>query len=179
MWDLRSCTRDQIGIPRIGRQILNHWTTSMRACSVAQSCLTLRDPVQEPSRLLCPWDFPGKNTGVGCCFLLQELLCVILPKCQHMELFSNILITLPWEERCQRNCSFSKLKIWGFSCFSPHSKGHLLCFLLVLMITGLGLTESMCPRARTGIWLFFIFPFLFKLLGFWERPLLYISTYFH
>ena len=26
----------------------------------------------QPSRLLCPWDFPGKNTGVGCYFLLQE-----------------------------------------------------------------------------------------------------------
>ena len=24
-----------------------------------------------PSSLLCPWDFPGKNTGVGCHFLLQ------------------------------------------------------------------------------------------------------------
>ena len=24
-----------------------------------------------PSRLLCPWYFPGKNTGVGCHFLLQ------------------------------------------------------------------------------------------------------------
>ena len=24
-------------------------------------------------RLFCPWDFPGKNTGVGCHFLLQEI----------------------------------------------------------------------------------------------------------
>ena len=24
-----------------------------------------------PARLLCPWDFPGKNTGVGCHFLFQ------------------------------------------------------------------------------------------------------------
>ena len=24
-------------------------------------------------KLLCPWDFPGKNTGVGCCFLLQRI----------------------------------------------------------------------------------------------------------
>ena len=24
-----------------------------------------------PFRLLCPWDFPGKNTGAGCHFLLQ------------------------------------------------------------------------------------------------------------
>ena len=24
-----------------------------------------------PARLLSPWDFPGRNTGVGCHFLLQ------------------------------------------------------------------------------------------------------------
>ena len=27
----------------------------------------------EPIRLLRPWDFPGKNTGVGCHFLLQGI----------------------------------------------------------------------------------------------------------
>ena len=26
-----------------------------------------------PARLLCPWDFSGKNTGVGCHFLLQGI----------------------------------------------------------------------------------------------------------
>ena len=26
---------------------------------------------QQPTRILCPWDSPGKNTGVGCHFLLQ------------------------------------------------------------------------------------------------------------
>jgi len=25
------------------------------------------------TRLFCPWDFPGKNTGVGCHFLLQRI----------------------------------------------------------------------------------------------------------
>ena len=25
------------------------------------------------TRFLCPWDFPGKNTGVGCHFLLQGI----------------------------------------------------------------------------------------------------------
>ena len=25
----------------------------------------------QPTRLCCPWDSPGKNTGVGCHFLLQ------------------------------------------------------------------------------------------------------------
>ena len=64
---------------------------------VAQSCLTLPDPTDcslqvssihgifqarvlewgaiafslEPTRLPRPWDYPGKNTGVGCHFLLQ------------------------------------------------------------------------------------------------------------
>ena len=26
---------------------------------------------RQPNRLHCPWDSPGKNTGVGCHFLLQ------------------------------------------------------------------------------------------------------------
>ena len=28
----------------------------------------------QPSRLLCPWNSPGKNTGVYCYFLLQTRL---------------------------------------------------------------------------------------------------------
>ena len=36
-----------------------------------QSCLTLRPHRWQPSRLLCPWDSPGKSTGVGCHFPLQ------------------------------------------------------------------------------------------------------------
>ena len=27
-----------------------------------------------PPRLLCPWHSPGKNTGVGCHFLLQDAI---------------------------------------------------------------------------------------------------------
>ena len=27
----------------------------------------------QPARLLCPWDSPGKKTGVGCCALLQGI----------------------------------------------------------------------------------------------------------
>ena len=44
-------------------------------CLVTKSCLTLLPPHKlQPARLLCPWDFPGKNTGVGCHFLFQENL---------------------------------------------------------------------------------------------------------
>ena len=40
---------------------------------VAQSCLDSLRPHGLYTRLLRPWDFPGKNTGVGCHFLLQEI----------------------------------------------------------------------------------------------------------
>ena len=32
---------------------------------------SVRPHRQQPTRLLCPWDSPGKNTGVGYHFLLQ------------------------------------------------------------------------------------------------------------
>ena len=38
---------------------------------VTQSCPTLCNPWTVPARLLCTWDSPGKNTGVGCHALLQ------------------------------------------------------------------------------------------------------------
>ena len=38
-------------------------------CLVTKSCTTLCG--SPPARLLPPWDFPGKNTGVGCHFPFQ------------------------------------------------------------------------------------------------------------
>ena len=41
---------------------------------MAKLCPTLLWPHGlYPTRLLCPWDSPGKNTGVGCHFLLQGI----------------------------------------------------------------------------------------------------------
>ena len=41
------------------------------------SHFSLSDSVQphrrQPTRLPCPWDSPGKNTGVDCHFLLQHM----------------------------------------------------------------------------------------------------------
>ena len=36
-----------------------------------QLCLTLWPQRMWPVRLFCPWDSPGKNIGMNCCFLLQ------------------------------------------------------------------------------------------------------------
>ena len=43
-------------------------------CLIAKLCPTLLQPHGlYPARLLCPWDFPGKNTGEGCHFLHQGI----------------------------------------------------------------------------------------------------------
>ena len=41
------------------------------ACWITSS--SLQPCGWEPARLLCPWDSPGKSTGVGCHFLLQGI----------------------------------------------------------------------------------------------------------
>ena len=44
----------------------------MHACSVATVISDSSQPNElQPARLLCPWDSPGKNTGMGCQALLQ------------------------------------------------------------------------------------------------------------
>ena len=47
-----------------------------KARSVSRSVVpnSLQPHGLQPTRLLCPWDFPGKDTGVGCHFLLQGIL---------------------------------------------------------------------------------------------------------
>ena len=39
-----------------------------------------------PSRFLCPWSFQGKNTGVGCYFLLQGIFLITGLKSNHAKL---------------------------------------------------------------------------------------------
>ena len=51
-------------------------------------CLTLCDPMD--TRLLCPWDCPGKNTGVGCYALLQGIF-------PTQEMNSHLLCPLHWQ----------------------------------------------------------------------------------
>ena len=60
------------------------------------------------TRLLGPWDFPGKNTGVGCHFLLQGIFLTQgsnpgLPHCRQM------LYRLSYRQAQYVNTSLSKI----------------------------------------------------------------------
>ena len=50
---------------------LNDITLLLLLLSHFSQADSVRPHRRQPTRLLCPWDSPGKNTGVGCHFLLQ------------------------------------------------------------------------------------------------------------
>ena len=60
-------------------------------CSVGKSCLALNDLTD--FRILCPWNSPGKNTGVGCHFLLQGIFPIqgLTPCLLHWQVGSSPL----------------------------------------------------------------------------------------
>ena len=64
----------QAGMKIAGRNI-NNLKYADAAAKLLQLCPTLCDPMnsRQPTRLLCPWGSPGKNTRVGCHFLLPPL----------------------------------------------------------------------------------------------------------
>ena len=77
---------------------------------------SVRPRRQQPTRLPRPWDSPGKNTGVGCHFLLQ---CVKVKSLSRVQLFAT-----PWTAAYQvpPSTGFSRQKYWsGVPLPSPHS----------------------------------------------------------
>ena len=96
--------------------------TNLAMCVVvAQLCSTLGDPWTVNHRLLCPWNSSGKNTGVGCHFLLQGICStqgsnIGLRHCRQMLYHLSQQrreITLP-EGPCSQSCGFSSsyVKKW-------------------------------------------------------------------
>ena len=53
---------------------------------------SLRPHGPQSTRLLCPWDFPGKSTGVGCHRLLQGMLQNILNGMRQSPAIKNHLV---------------------------------------------------------------------------------------
>ena len=75
---------------------------------VAQSCLTQQPYGRQPTRLPCPWDSPGKKTGVGCHFLLQ-CIKVKVKSLSHVRLFTTL-----WAAAYQAppSMGFSRQEYW-------------------------------------------------------------------
>ena len=65
----------------------------------------------QPTRLPCPWDSPGKNTGVGCRFLLQ---CMKVKSESEVTQSCPTLAT-PWTTAYQAppSMEFSRQESWS------------------------------------------------------------------
>ena len=67
------------------------------------------------TRLLCPWNFPGRNTGVGCHFLLQGIF-------PTQELNPHLLHLLRWQADALPTCAIRDSK----QVISPHPQNEVL-----------------------------------------------------
>ena len=77
----------------------------------AQLCDSWRPRGLQPARLLCPWDSPGKNTGVGGHFLLQ---CMKV-KSESEATQSCSTLSTPWTAAHQAppSMGFSRQEDWN------------------------------------------------------------------
>ena len=61
-------------LPMKDMLLFGQFTITITIVLVAQLCPTLCNPMDcSLARLLCPWNSPGKNTGVGSHFLFQGI----------------------------------------------------------------------------------------------------------
>ena len=73
---------------------------------------------RQPTRLLCPWDSPGKNTGVSCHFLLQ-CMKVKVKSFSRCWLFSPMNCSLPGSS--VHGILQARVLEWGAIAFTKHS----------------------------------------------------------
>ena len=86
----------------------------------------------QPTRLLCPWDFQGKSTGVGCHCLLRSLASInwVLQKLPNTSILTSHLspfYCLPWRINFQIYMTDHinpLLKNWQYICFNATLSNH-------------------------------------------------------
>ena len=124
-------------------------TTLCVCAKLLQLCLSLQPYGLQPSRLLCPWDFPGSNTGVGCHSLLQgnfstqeSNLCLLSLRYWEADSLPLVLpeksVMTPIKLNTHR-----KLKLWQYILFS---KFNIQCFLNILCLENIQKIYSVCLK---------------------------------
>ena len=92
------------------QELLQYYAVECSECmhtKSLQSCLTLCDPMDCGPLGSCPWDSSGKNTGVGCHFLLQG---IFPPQGSNPQLLHCRRILYRWATGEALKCSDLSLK---------------------------------------------------------------------
>ena len=111
--------------------LLSH-LSGVRLCVAAatakllQLCLTVQSHRRQPTRLPRPWDSPGKNTGMGCHFLLQCMKgkSEVTQSCPTLH--DPVDCSLPGA--FVHGISQARVLEWGAIAFSVH-KGRIVFIL--------------------------------------------------
>ena len=112
--------REKIGEQKClqgGKKAQQQKNTPVLCCCCCCGCVTsvvsdfVRPHRWQPTRIRRPWDTPGKNTGVGCHFLLQ---CMKVKSEREVAQSCPTLAT-PWTAACQAppSMGFSRQEYWS------------------------------------------------------------------
>ena len=90
---------------------------------------------RQPTRLLHPWDSPGKNTGVGCHFLLQCMK--VKSESQVAQSCPTLSDPTPWTAAHQAppSMGFSRQEYWSGVPLPSLSESHSLLYFLPFQAT--------------------------------------------
>ena len=113
----------------------------------------MRPHRRQPTRLPCPWDSPGKNTGVGCHFLLQ---CM---KVKSESGVAQLCPTLPNPMDCSPPGSSvhgvfqARVLEWGAIVFwVTKSRTQLSDFQFHFLEKEMAAPKAMAPHSSTVAW---------------------------
>ena len=112
------------------------YSCAVLSCSIVSD--SLRPHALQPARVLCPWDSPGKNTGVGC----HAFLHLFIPRnsfyFSNNETFCNVLdVEKLFELVCV--CVFVYMcTIKGYIALDYWGNLHLISFKSSLIIAYTG-----------------------------------------
>ena len=109
---------------------------------------SVRPHRQQPMRLPHPWDSPGKNTGVGCHFLLQCMKVKVKVK----SLSRVWLLVTPWTAAHQAppSMGFSRQECWsGVPLLVPVNSSFLYNLIQANIISHLESWAAFCLSAPT------------------------------
>ena len=128
------------------------------ACMLSQVWL-FATPWTAATRLLCPWDSPGKNTTVGCHFLLQGIFLTQMSNCisfiscvgRHSLPLSNLGSPYKWRSHNKRVTSILFSELLLYRLFLNNNQLRIICMPKRHIWRGGGMSCSLSHSSPTCI----------------------------
>ena len=125
--------RDQTWVTHVAGRFFTIWATKTHAAAAASVVSdSVRPQRRQPTRLPHPWDSPGKNTGVGCHFLLQSMK--VKSESEVAQSCPTLVTAWTVAHQAPLSMGFSRQKYWsGMPLPSPNQDPYR-CFILLLYL---------------------------------------------